>query len=347
MAKAVRLADIAKEVNVSIVTVSKALSGQKGVSEELRVKIKELADRMGYMPPSTERRNRDEKGYNIGVLIEESYLDRYASFYWQMYQQVTTRAMERQSFTMLEVITTGMENSMELPRLLVEQKVDGILVIGKLHEAYIEQLLEKNAQPIVFLDFAMVDKSADYVVSDNYYGAYYMTKYLLDMGHTEIAYVGTLLSTSSITDRYLGYVKALMEHGIPVKKEWQIDDRILGEGYIDEVNLIQLPENMPTAFFCNCDLTASKLINKLQKAGYRIPEDISVVGYDNYLYPGLCDVEITSYEVDTKEMARRAISTLIKKMNNESTTSGVHIVEGHIVIKNSVQRRDGKDRVVK
>ena len=95
---------------------------------------------------------------------------------------------------------------------------------------------------------------------------------------------------------------------------------------------------MPTAFVCNCDLTAGILINVLEKKGYRVPEDISVVGFDNFIHPGICNVEITSYEVDIKEMARKAINTLIKKMNGESYKQGITVVDGHMVVKNSVKR---------
>ena len=85
MAKAVKLADIAEQVGVSTVTVSKALSGQKGVSEEMREKIKNLAEELGYRSPSETKRQSAEKQYNIGVLIQEVYLDKYDSFYWKMY----------------------------------------------------------------------------------------------------------------------------------------------------------------------------------------------------------------------------------------------------------------------
>ena len=96
---------------------------------------------------------------------------------------------------------------------------------------------------------------------------------------------------------------------------------------------------MPTAFVCNCDLSASQLIKKLKEKGYRVPEDISVVGFDNYLYPGLCDVEITTYEVDMKEMARKSINNLLRKISGEYYKQGITIVEGHIVLKDSVRRK--------
>ena len=89
---------------------------------------------------------------------------------------------------------------------------------------------------------------------------------------------------------------------------------------------------------CNCDLTAGKLINKLSRMGYRVPEDISVVGYDDYIYPGICEVGITTYEVDLAEMARCAVGVLLEKMSGRGQNHGIHIVEGHLVIKDSVRR---------
>lgn len=166
-----------------------------------------------------------------------------------------------------------------------------------------------------------------------------LTNYLYDMGHREIAYVGTLCSTNSITDRYLGYQKSLMEHNLEVRKDWIIDDRNLETGKIDLNKNICLPKDMPTAFVCNCDLTAGYLIKKLQKAGYRVPEDISVVGFENYLYPGICDIEITTFEVDISEMARGTIHKVLEKIANETYTSGLFIVSGHMVHKDSVARR--------
>ena len=338
MAKAVRLADIAEKVGVSTVTVSKALTGQKGVSEEMRRRITQLADEMGYVPAAKTKKSTARKSYNIGLLIEESYLDKYDSFYWQMYQQVATRAMEWGCFTLMEVVGRQMAGELELPKLIREQKVDGIIVLGKMTDNFLSYIRQNTTAPLVYMDFTDEELEADAVVSDSFYGAYQLANYLIGMGHRKIAYVGTLLATTSITDRYLGYTKSLMEHGIPIRSEWQINDRDLTSGYIDEENLLQLPEEMPTAFMCNCDLTAGKLINKLSRMGYRVPEDISVVGYDDYIYPGICEVGITTYEVDLTEMARCAVGVLLEKMSGRGQNHGIHIVEGHLVIKDSVRR---------
>lgn len=336
MAKAVKLADIAERVGVSTVTVSKALSGQKGVSEEVREKIRSIAEDLGYQQPSAVRKSQNHKNFNIGILISERFLVKYESFYWQMYQAVATRATAEECFTMLEVIGKAEEESSRMPKLVQERKVDGIIVIGKMMDAYLQHLNTEAGIPVIYLDYYNGREASDSVISNSYYGTYELTYYLYRMGHRKIAYVGTLLAMESITDRYFGYQKALLELGLEQKKGWVLDDRHIETGEIDTVNMLQIPKDMPTAFVCNCDLTASFLIKKLKDNGYRVPEDISVVGFDNYLYPGLSDIQITTYEVDLKEMAKKAVYNMISKISNENYKPGIHIVEGHMVLKESV-----------
>ncbi|MDD6292206.1 MAG: substrate-binding domain-containing protein [Lachnospiraceae bacterium] len=338
MAKAVKLADIAAVVGVSTVTVSKALSDQKGVSEELREKIKQLAEEMGYQPPSTTKKFA-AKQYNIGVLVQEIYLDKYASFYWQLYQELTKKAVSRGCFTILEMVSRADALSAKTPVLVQEKRADAIVVIGMMEKEYLRNLEAEAGVPVVYMDYYDNEREVDTVIPNSFYGSYMLTNYLYDMGHRDIAYVGTVCATNSITDRYLGYLKSVMEHGMELRKDWVIDDRDVETGKIDLDKNICLPKEMPTAFVCNCDLTAGYLIKKLEKAGYRVPEDISVVGFDNYLYPGTCDVEITTFEVDISEMARRTIHKVLKKLSNEKYTSGVFIVSGHLVHKDSVARR--------
>ncbi len=145
-----------------------------------------------------------------------------------------------------------------------------------------------------------------------------MTNYLFGMGHKDIAFVGNLLYTGSITDRYFGYARSLLEHGVDIRKEWILEDRDSETGRTDGGFEIKLPEEMPTAFVCNCD--------------------VSVVGYDNYQPPGLCDIRITSYEVDMTEMARKTVRNIIRKISGEHYKQGVLIVEGRIEYKDSVAK---------
>lgn len=339
MSKAVKLSDIANIVGVSIVTVSKALSDQKGVSEELRTKIKAVASELGYKQPSVARKESIRyHSHRFGVLIADSYLDKYQSFYWNLYQEVSTYAMDYECFAMLEVVSGEMEQTLEMPKLLREHLVEGIIIIGKLSREFLDYLRKGCNVPIVYLDFMDGRANSDAVISDSYYGAYHLTNYLISKGHRDIAFVGTILATPSITDRYYGYVKALLQKGIQPRPEWQIDDRHPESGiFADE--LLKLPEKMPTAFFCNCDILAAKFIHLLNDNGYRVPEDVSVVGFDNYVHPGICNIGITTYAVEQKDMAEQAMNILIKRMNHETCQYGTRIVEGHLIRKESVAPR--------
>lgn len=338
MTKAVRLKDIADRLGVSTVTVSKALTGQKGMSDELRKKIHTAADEMGYIPSISRKALFAQRSYTIGILISERYMSEYSSFYTRMHQQVSQIAMDRGCFTMLEVISAENEKNKTLPRLIEDKKVDGVVVIGRLDEKYLDNLKDQNGIKMVYLDFCNHSGDEDAVISDSFNGAYVLTNYLFDMGHKDIAYVGTLLANGAITDRYLGFTKSLMEHGRPFRQDWIIPDRDPKKGVIDGNNFLELPKEMPTAFVCNCDMTASMLIKKLFEKGYRVPEDISVVGFDNYLYPGLCDIKLTTFGVDSYEMGRNAVLNLIRKISGERYRQGVMILEGHMIEGESVKK---------
>lgn len=338
MAK-VRMADIADKVGVSTVTVHNALSGQKGVSEELRQKIQQTAKEMGYIQntAAVKREKNKEKRRemrSIGAIIAERYLADYTTFYWKVYQEMAISATDKNCMAGVEILRRESEDKMLLPRIVQEGNVDGLIIIGEISKEYIRFLRRNTDMPVVFLDFYDKELARDAVIADNFYGMYLMTGYLLDKGIKTLAYVGSIHSTSSIMDRYCGFSKALMEQRIDLPKEWLIEDR-------DENKIIdfQLPEKMPEAFVCNCDLTAAILIMKLEKMGYRVPEDISVVGFDNFLYyPGFPDIKITSYEVNTRAMAKVALEKVLKQLKNPDSGRGLAVVSGHIVEKETVRQ---------
>lgn len=341
MAKIVKMADIGERLNVSTVTVSKALSGQKGVSEELREKIIKLADEMGYVRRSArgETDDSNRKSYMIGVIVSESYMEENHSFYWKIYQEISIRANARSCFSMLEIISHETEKKGELPRMVTEQKIDGMIIMGPFKVDYARKLNTVIRIPILNLDtLASVEEGGDCVVSNNLMGGYRMTNYLFQLGHEKIGFVGTRLATSSIDDRYFGYLKSLMEHGIAWREDWVLDDRDYEIGKVDSERWFEFPKEMPTAFFCNSDLSASLLIEKLEKNGYSVPGDVSVVGFDNYVKDQFGKVGITTYEIDMKEMAKRAVHIICHKIGNSSYSTGIFMLPGKFVERDSAKR---------
>ena len=336
MSKKVTMSDIAAELGISTVTVSKALSGQKGVSEEMRRRIMDIAEERGYQKSFQTKEN---ESFKIGVLIAARYLGNVDSFYGHMYQIFSAKAARMGCFTMLEVLSDDDENDLAYPKLIGEGNVDAVVIMGALNENYLLMLDEQLSTPTFYMDFSDKKYKKDSVISGSYYGAYILTNYLFDNGHKDIGYVGTVLATPSITDRYLGYTRALMEHGIPVKSDWVLDDRGLGRGSIYVEKYVKLPKKMPTAFVCNCDISAIRFINYLKEKGYKVPQDISVVGYDDFVYSGGGDdLGITTYKVDMDEMVRRTMKRILHTLRGEEYRGGLSIVEGELIERDSVKK---------
>lgn len=330
----VRMADIARELGISTVAVSKALNNQKGVSEELRARVKELADQLGYRSPAQMRRLQGKTDYNIGVLIADNYLGNSDSFYWKLYQEVTARAMKKDCFVLLELLSKDDAQAHRLPKLVTEDKADGLIIIGKPPYDYAKALKNAWHKPIVYLDFYDSDVSADSVLSNSFYGTFLLTQHLIERGHKHIGFVGTLMATDSITDRYLGFTKAMLEHNLPIKPEWILPDRDPDTGLSTP---IQFPGEMPTAFVCNCDFTAAALIEQLKIKGLKVPQDISVVGFDNYLISGINTIPITTYSVDLHEMAHIAVRAVLKRILGEPWKQCMHITDGELIDNGSVK----------
>ena len=332
----VRLADVAEALGVSTVTVHNALNGQKGVSAGLRERILAVADEMGYEgPPKENKPAGGEAGFQrIGVLIAEKYLGNHTAYYWKIYQELALAATEKQCFTIVETLKTDERVRIwEMPQMVLQNQVEGIIIIGEIDKQYIKKLKESTSVPIVFLDFYDSGFAQDAVIVDNFYGMYQMTEILFNHGFEDIGFIGSIHATNNIMDRYCGYMKSMMEHGKNIHPEWVIEDR-------DETGFVEfeLPRRLPKAFVCNCDLVAGMLVSKLNARGLKVPDDISVVGFDNFLYPGYADIKITTYEVNIKAMVKVAIKKLMKQFRSPNTSGGPEIICGQIIMKNSVKK---------
>lgn len=331
MPKTVRMADIAARMGVSTVTVSKALSGKDGVSDEIREKIKAMADKMGYHYGVSIKRRAKDTG-NIGILIPSNFVEKTNSFYWDMYEHVVSRLSANGYFGILEMVRLEDERQAAKPRVLQDGKIDGIILIGQAEAPYLKMLRDAGL-PTMFLDFYDASSGENCVISDGYYGMYTLTSYLISMGHRDIDFVGSIRSTSSISDRYFGYCRAMMEHGLRVA-----EDRVIPDRDEDGMLSIHLPEKLPTAYVCNCDMVASNVISQLKDRSIRVPEDVSIVGFDDFIFPSLMHMEITTYAVDMDGMARACVDRLLRKIHNPSYVPNLKIVSGRLVLRSSVKR---------
>lgn len=331
MKKQTTMRGIAEALHTSVVTVSNALAGKKGVGEELRRSILKKAEELGYEFPAEEKRP-EEKVITLGIISSRRYMSEYSSFYWEMYQHIISMAIRRTVLTMLKILDENEEDCLSsLPAFT--NGADGFIVIGRIDDRLMRHILRSVKEPVVLLDFYRPGYSCDAVLSNNYIGAYRITDYLIDRGHRRIGFVGTGRTSRNVAERYYGFCRSMWEHSLPVVREWLLEGRDLWT----ETPRIVLPEELPTAFVCSSDYSAGQLYNRLTEKGLRVPEDISLIGYDDYLYGNAFAEKLTSYHVDMPEMAKEAVQMVLQRIRAPRRPYCIRYVDSSIVERMSVR----------
>ena len=326
--KKITMKDIAQEFDVSIVTVSKALAGKDGVGEQLRQEIVERAHELGYVFKKNLDRSESK---NVAIVISERFIGE-NSFYQKVYQKILLELTRRNFVAILEAVRVEDEEKGELPKLLSLKSIDQIIVIGEISNAYLRSIVRTGIGCILF-DFENEDFDMDAVISDNMNGGYLLTRDLIKSGCKTVGFVGNYFSTRSNLDRFMGYRKYLIANRLPFDETTVISDR---DEHGQDIDLM-LPAKLPDGFVCTCDHTAYRLIRKLREEGYKVPEDIAVVGYDDYSDNRVDGVELTTYHVNTEEMITQCMNILESHCENSEYRYGTVIAYGWLV-----ERKTGK-----
>ena len=324
MLKKPTMRDIAKAAGTSAVTVSKALSGQPGMSEETRSRIVQIAEQMGYAYPGGDRAPR-KPNLDIGILIPDRYFEA-ESFYALLYKELIKKLSDQGHFGLLELLKEEDEAAGNLPNLVRSGKVKAMILLGEPEKAYYRMIAQCGI-PVLFLDFYDEQANADAVTCDNTYGTYRLTSHLIRLGHRKIGFVGNMKATSSIMDRFLGYYRAMLVNDLPVEERWIISDREKTGG----LKLQELPGELPDAFVCNCDLAARALIDRLKERGIRVPEDIAVTGFDDFPPGSDEDIGLSTFRVDTDAMIEMAIKTILERCAGSDKPFGRMVIGGQPV----------------
>lgn len=332
--KRVTMQDIADALGVSKVTVSKALNDKDGVGPELKEDILQKAEEFGYRLSKKTIEN-DQEPKNIAIFLDHKYFseETKAYFYVKIYHMIANYLSEIGFIGTFSTVNP-MDHGKELEKTLENQNIDGLIILGNMEEEFLMKVRNVNL-PKVFVDYYDERFNTDCVLSENIYSTYEITKHLLTFGHHYIGFVGSISVTQSISDRYLGYSRALMERKIPLRQDWIIEDRNMHNDAIDFV----LPDELPTAFVCNCDETAYRFIKTLNQKGYQVPEDISIVSFDNDIYAEISEPKLTTVAVDIEGIARTTVKLIKRKVKRSpSYSKELSMVNGKIIYRDSVAR---------
>ncbi len=324
--------DIATRLSVSTVTVSKALGGKEGVSEEVRQQIVNVAKEMGYRKNLIAKDMRDGTTHNVGILIGERHMQGDCA-YVRIQQELNKQLLSQGYYGIVELISSEAEETGQTPRLVYDNKVDALVFLGQLRPSYVKTVLGFGL-PYIFVDFFYENYQADAVISDNMYGGYSLTNHLLALGHRSIAFVGNPMYSNVVMDRYLGYYKALMEQGIVLDQSLVLHDCNEQGQRVD----LMTPEQSPSAYVCASCETAYRLMQLLQSQGMDVPRQVSVVGFDEDLYTTLSNPPLTTFSVNIPLMALSAAESIINKIENPDSCLGRMTLCGSLVVRQSSAR---------
>jgi LacI family transcriptional regulator len=304
--KTVRLRDIAIKAGVSVNTVSRALRNKPDVSERTRATIFQLAEELGYALP--QQASPQTETLTIGVLIQDILNPYYAKIV-QGIEQVLWQ--ERANF-LFGCSYRQQSREQDVFNYFCEQNVDGLLIGSVVNPDYIIEQLETIPLPTIALSQRFQEGNIGYVVNDNRYGAFLAAEHLIKLGHARIAHIAGLDSQSSAGERIRGYQDALAEAGIPFDHRLlRISDNTVESGYYLAKDLLQSVDDISAIFAYN-DLLALGAFRAIREAQFKVPADISLVGYDDIVFAEFFEVPLTTVHQPMLEIGRKAAELLLE-----------------------------------
>lgn len=301
--------DIAKRAKVSIGTVSNVVNGSTKVREELRVRVAQAMDELGWQPNALARGLRMASSNLIGMIIPDITNPFFPS--------VVRGAEDVLSLHSHRIILCNTDNSStkELGAFsdLRSFNPAGFLIIPSV-DSGIEPMITQYKKPVVFIDRSPANWKGDSVKVNNEEGSYQATKHLIVRGHRRLAIITGPLRSSNGRERLSGFQRACKEAGLQIKSEFQQEAQFTRDsGYLAARNLISMLPR-PTGIFASNDLIASGTLIALREAGLRCPQDVSIVGFDNLDFAELTDPNLTSVHQPAYQMGKCAAQLLIERI---------------------------------
>ncbi|MEL6306760.1 MAG: LacI family DNA-binding transcriptional regulator [Chloroflexota bacterium] len=342
MPKKPTLRDIAEYADVALSTVSQALNNKPGVSPEMRQHILEVAQKLGYRQKIVVEAPLTSDIKTIGLLTKRRHDD--PPLINPFYSQIIAgaeRECSRHGISLMYANVEVDENShaIALPAMLLDERVDGVIVVGAFLEETISHISKRAGQNLVFVDaYTNLNSTFDSVLIDNVEGASVAVTHLLDMGHHHIALVGSNTSSyPSIHERRTGYLNVVNQHNLePLIIESPLTRRA---GYEAAKEIMHTHAEVTAIFACN-DAVAFGVLNALQDEGLSVPEDMSVVGFDNIDLAQVVSPALTTIHVDKVMMGAMAVRHLRERALDPERTSLKTLITTQLIERDSVEKID-------
>lgn len=231
-----------------------------------------------------------------------------------------------------------MEDSLDA---LVERRVDGLLLLcSEVNDEMIRLLEAERSVPIVVFDWGPESDNVDRIYDNSLYGGYLATRHLIDMGHRKIGCVTGPFERRSAKERLDGFLRAMQEAGLPVRKEWVFEGDYDCSGGVSAMNLIHSLDERPDALFVCNDMMALGVLSEAVRLGVRVPQDLSVIGYDDIYIARYTSPPLSTILQPKGELAAMAVDTLIDRLDSKRSKGKMIIIEPRLIERDSVMAAD-------
>ena len=335
----ITISDVAKLANVSKATVSAVINNKSYVSPQTRKRILDVIEKLHYRPNEIARSLSVRKTKSIGLVIKE--IDN--PYFAKIMKGVFDACCEHDYTVLLGSSELSPIQETKSIDILTSQRVAGLIISPLQGSAvdftYLVDLI-KDKYPLVML--GMVENYTTNVVDiDNVKAAYKAVKYLIDMGHKEIAYFGGPAYSAHSRDRFEGYQQALIDNDLPICYDYILEvGSYISDSYDTAKKIFSASEDLPSAVFCYNDLVAIGLINALLELGIDVPGTVSVIGFDDIDICKSVKIPLTTIHVPAYEMGKKAAELLIKQIEYPDLTFHEKILlKAELVERNSCTRK--------
>jgi len=329
----VTIKDIAREAGVSVTTVSRVLNNKADVSDKTREKVLKIIDRLNYNPNSIARGLVMNKTYTIGLIVP----DISNAFFAEIAKAIEDELREYGYSVIFCNTDNDKDREKESIDLLRSKQVDGLIGAFS-HDSKDEVLaLGKAGFPIVQIDRLVDDSQIPSVIIDNILSGYEATEYLIKKGHRRIAHITGALDTNTGIRRAEGYRKALQEYGIEIDEELVMEGDFSQEsGYLAMKEILERNKDL-TAVFAGNDMMALGAYRAIYAAGLKIPEDISIIGHDDFTLASLVSPALTTMQQPIYKIGKVAASLLIDIIKGKKNKEGLIVVNTSLIERSSVK----------
>jgi LacI family transcriptional regulator len=330
-ARSVGLRDVARVAGVSTATVSRAMNNPDAVSEELRARIASVVDHLGWVPHGAARALATRRTGTVGAVFPTLTHGDFARAI-----QALQHELSKAGYTLLLACSEyNPKQEYEQVRKLIERGVDAIILVGEAHHNDVSALIQKNAIPYVNTFVYNPDTHGTCVGPDNRKALYRLTKYLIDLGHRHF---GVVAQTAENNDRAQARLDGIRD--ALAEKSIAIQPRHFAQGFwgIHEgrqlFRRILETKPWPTAVICGNAYLSVGAVLESQAMGIRVPEDMSIVGYDDIEVMSEMPIPITTVRVLSDEVGRRAARLLVAKLENKTINLDLEC-DAEIVVRKS------------